>query len=246
MKCCNNKTNQYKLCYDDGLNSYDYCLIDYIPLVTPCDISIKIITQTNNDIIQAPEIHSWWEFLWNYIKSMFDKICLFRIDSTKVWKRHIVVYALKFIEFAYSYRTSVYIVVLSLALLLFVSFNIFIVGGISFLTLIVYLPIMQINKDLENYTVIDVNYRRKVVQSKKTQPQLVLPRLVDYYTKCHYIRLLLQGEYIAKCSNILNSYEKNYICQVVESLNLSKETIKSKTILVSKVVDNQYYIFKSE
>lgn len=84
MKYCSNIKNQYNLCYNDSRNTCDCCIINYMPLVSTCDINIKIITQTENVIIQEPEFKNWWKHLWNYIKCIFDQICLFRIVYNKL------------------------------------------------------------------------------------------------------------------------------------------------------------------
>ena len=247
MKCCNNNS-KYILRYDNN-NDHDTCsysLVDYMPLVTKCDINIKIIAQVNNDVIQEISFKCWWEYLWNYLKRMFEKLLSLRIDTTKPWKRRIIVSTLKFINFTSSYKNQIYLAVLISAVLAFAFSEIFIIGGVSLLALIVYLPIMQINKDLENYTIIDISHRRVLAYNKWTLPKLVLPNITDYYSKCEYLRSLLLGKFITMPTNTFNTYEKYYISQIIDSLNLPKNTIKRKIILVSKVTNDEYFIYKPE
>ena len=63
--------------------------------------------------------------------------------------------------------------------------------------------------------------------------QVEFPTVINNnYVKCQIIHSLLEEKYGNMNENEFDLYERKYIQQLVDSLSLSKETLKSKTILV--------------
>lgn len=240
MNCSRRDFFNCKLQYENSSNTCGCLFVDYMPLVDKCDVKITAILQVNNDRHKELERNKVVAF----IETMVKKIFLLRIDTQVKWKKNIIVSTLSLMMYIRKYQFLLYFLLSMLMLLLIVCFNVLLVGVFAFLSLIVYLSIMQVDKDLKNYIILELNHQREIVKNEMDITQVEFPTVINNnYVKCQIIHSLLEEKYGNMNENEFDLYERKYIQQLVDSLSLSKETLKSKTILVGKYNSEVLWVY---
>ncbi|MCQ2306683.1 MAG: hypothetical protein MJ000_03835 [Bacteroidales bacterium] len=222
------------------------CLIsDFLPLVEEYDIDLIVILhilKNTTDDIQV----EWCHFI-DLLKKRWRRFVIFislKFDTQKKWKKWVYIKTLAFMEWWYCHRQHIVTILAILVLVAILSLNILFLAFIALFALVIYIPLMQVKQDVENYYVIETSHFQKQYVDKNGSHIGSSQSEKCGAVKCSILRSLLENNFpkVERCN--LHLSERTVIDQLIGPLSEMDYNIKVVAILLHNRQKKEYEIYE--
>ncbi len=219
----------------------NYQLADYLPLVEQCAINVRIVVRC---FLKKNDTTCLGGFLFLRYRNVFigwiNDVSNLKIDADNDWGKKIVHITFELMILSKTHRKVLIALLIFIAIGLLFFFNVFLLGFIAFAVLIIYIPIMKVNKDLENYCVLNVSHSRYNKQNEKGDVNSSEIKMIDGLDRLITIKDLLFNDIPTSSSATYNLTERTYIESVVKGLDITNKYIESIVVLTKDLSEKKY------
>lgn len=221
------------------------CLMsDFLPLVEECKIDIIVVLHILGQKLEnkTGNLH-FVDLLKKYWRKFVISISL-KFDTKKRWKKWIFAKTLALIEWWYCHHKFIVAILAILLLMAIISLNTLLLALIAFVALLVYIPLMQVKKNIERYYIIESSHFRKQYVNENGSHFGSSQSEIRDTAKCFILRSLLENKFPrAECDN-LRSSERKVIDQLVGQLSGMDCNVEVVTVLLNNGQKTEYEIFE--
>lgn len=222
------------------------CLMsDFLPLDEEYDIDIIVILHILKNT--TDDIQVEWCHIIDLFKKCWRRFVIFmslKFDTQKRWKKWVYIKTLALMEWWYCHRQHIVTILAILVLVAILSLNILFLAFIALFAFVIYIPLMRVKQDVENYYVIETSHFRKQYVDENGSHIGSFQSEKRDATKCSILKSLVENNISKVECGYLHSSERKAIDQLVGRLSEMDDNIKVVAILLHNRQNDEYEIYE--
>jgi len=217
------------------------CLLsDFIPLAEKCCLNIRIVAKIElireHDPIHLCRVSRFVKKFWDKISAFF----LLSLDTQIRWKKYIVTKTLEGIIWWHSHRNSIALGVMLILFVFLLCKSLLVLFLYSVVALLVYIPVMQVKKDMDLYYVIETQHIRDSFQDINSEKNSSSITVINEESKYSMLLAYLKNTFPKTDCSCLNKYEKDCLDRIVNYVNDPEGEIKVVEVLIKHTYGFEY------